>query len=243
MNYAIFPIGGLGQRFEQAGYQNPKPFIDVLGKTQLEWSILSCRLNYPEAEIIIGCREGIYEECLDFVSKLKLKTQQNIRIISVGTSTTGAANTVEIILNLHSDEKLDFDFIVLDNDVAVKLKRKPDFQKCDAALVITNSSNPAHSYVVTDESCFVRKIAEKEIISELGVVGNYYFKSKHSYLNHYMKLSSTETEKYMSLVIREMLESGNSIHAEEAKQVVSYGTPEEISGLKLGALSFLTDET
>lgn len=240
MKYAIFPIGGMGQRFEHAGYRNLKPFIDVLGKTQLEWSILSCRLNYPEAEIIIGCRDGLYEECLDLVSKLKL--QRNIRIISIGSSTTGAANSVEIVLNSISEENPDFDFIVLDNDVAVNLERKHNFQNCDAGIVITNSSNPAHSYVITDENYYVRRIAEKEIISEHSVVGNYYFKSKRIFLDHYMKLSSIETEKYISLVIKEMLESENSIHAEKAKQVVSYGTPEEISVLKIEAFSFLTDE-
>lgn len=240
MKYAIFPIGGMGQRFEDAGYRNSKPFIDVLGKTQFEWSILSCRLNYPEAEIIIGCRDGLYEECLDCVRKLK--SLQNIRIINVGTSTNGAANTVEILLNSISDENPDFDFIVLDNDVAVNLERKPNFQNCDAGLVITNSSNPTHSYVITDENYFVRRIAEKEIISELSVVGNYYFKSKRIFLDHYMKLLSIETEKYISLVIKEMLKSDKIIHAKKAKQVVSYGTPEEISALEIEAFNFLADE-
>ena len=242
MKYAIFPMGGIGQRFEKAGYFSPKPFIDVLGKTQLEWSIMSCRLNYPQAEIIIGCREGIYEECLEYVKKLVVKLHSNIRIIKIGTSTTGAAHTVEIVLNSISDENQDFDFIVHDNDVAVNLISKPKFQNCEAAIIITNSSNPSHSYVDLDENLFVRRIAEKEVISSQGVVGNYYFRSRRLYLDSYMKLSSITSEKYISLVIQEMLKSGTPVQAKVANQVLSYGTPEEISELKIESFRFLMEE-
>jgi NDP-sugar pyrophosphorylase family protein len=242
MKYAIFLVGGKGQRFETAGYSTQKSFIEVLGKSQLEWSILSCLQNYPDAQILIGCRDGLYKECLKLVGLLELRMSIKIEIINVGTATKGAAHTVEIVLNCIIDDEGDFDFVVLDNDVALKLDGKPKFQNSDAGVVITNSSNPAHSYVHTDDYHFVTRIAEKVVISHQGVVGNYYFGSKCKYLEQYKKVPSTLDEKYLSNIIGEMLKSGAVIRAEESTMVVSYGTPEEISQLNKEALYFLLEE-
>ena len=242
MKYAIFPIGGKGQRFEIAGYVTPKPFIRVMGRGQLEWSILSCRKNYPEAQIVIGCRDGLYEECQELVQQLYKRLNIKIIVFKVGLATSGAAHTVQIVLNSIIDDGGDFDFLVLDNDVALMLGVKQKFQNCHAGLVITKSSNPAHSFVLTDNNHIVSRIVEKTVISDQGVVGNYYFGSKKTFQENYEKLPSSLEEKYISYVIQKMLESGAVIRAEESTKVVSFGTPEEIAELKPNSLSFLAEE-
>jgi hypothetical protein len=162
-----------------------------------------------------------------------------VKVLNVGLTTQGAAHTVEIVLNSITEKDGDFDFVVLDNDVALKIDENLKFQNSNAGIVITKSSNPAHSYVLTDDNQFVTRIAEKIVISDQGVVGNYYFGSKGTYLEHYKKLPSTLQEKYISNVIHEMLKSDAKIRTEKSTELVSYGTPEDISNLSLKSFDFL----
>ena len=41
----IIPIGGIGQRFKDEGYDMPKPLISVLGKPMIYLVINSLQLN------------------------------------------------------------------------------------------------------------------------------------------------------------------------------------------------------
>ena len=35
----VIPMAGAGSRFVVAGYKDPKPFIDVMGKPMIQWVI------------------------------------------------------------------------------------------------------------------------------------------------------------------------------------------------------------
>ena len=37
----LIPMAGMGSRFAQAGFPEPKPLIKVLGKTMVEWAAKS----------------------------------------------------------------------------------------------------------------------------------------------------------------------------------------------------------
>ena len=51
-------MAGLGSRFSKAGYDKPKPFIDVAGKTMIER--VMDNLHIPDARYILLTREEIY---------------------------------------------------------------------------------------------------------------------------------------------------------------------------------------
>ncbi len=239
MIYAIFPIGGQGNRFKESEFQEPKPFIELFGKFQLEWSILSCKKNYSEAEIVIGCRSELVEICEEFVHDITERTNIEISVVDVGKETKGAAHTVAMVLGWVHSTNGDFEFIVLDNDVAVKIPNLINFKNCSASVVTTTSKNPAHSFVICNDFHIVTTIAEKEIISSTGVVGNYYFKSKTKFLDYYQRIKAGSSEQYISDVLKVYLNENEIVTATRAELVVSYGTPDEVRTLTPESLAFL----
>ena len=48
----LIPLGGLGDRFKQCGYKNPKPLINVMGKPIIFWLIDNLKLNDIDTVII-----------------------------------------------------------------------------------------------------------------------------------------------------------------------------------------------
>jgi len=52
----VIPMAGLGSRFATAGYQKPKPFIDVLGRPMIERVMENINLT-DSRFILIGRKE------------------------------------------------------------------------------------------------------------------------------------------------------------------------------------------
>lgn len=239
MRYAIFPLGGYGNRFRKSEFHEPKPFIEIFGKTQMEWALLSCMTNYPNVQVIISSRSGLKEHCQNFAKIAIEKLGIQITILDIGESTDGAAHTVALTLDQLNLNNNQFDFIVLDNDVSIKLKNRNCFTSCSAGLVTAYSIDPKHSYVICDSENRVIRIAEKIVISKKGVVGNYYFNSNFQYLEHYRKLSVEDGEKYISSVLKSYLLSGLKVISEESISIASYGNPRDILSLTKDSFTFL----
>lgn len=239
IEFAIFPVGGQGKRFQENEFKEPKPFINLFGKTQLEWSILSSRLNYPNSKIVIGCRNGLTAQCENLAEEVKSKLKVEINVMSIGEETKGAAHTVSLILKKISRTTEEFDFVVLDNDLALQLSTRKSFNNCSAGVVTTRSINTEHSFVIVDSNEHVLRIAEKERISDNGVAGNYYFKSSTKFMEYYDLISRSDREEFLSEVINTYLSHGEIVKTVRAPLVVSYGTPQEIQELDIDSLAFL----
>ena len=86
----IIPIGGIGKRFKDVGYDNPKPLIEVFYETIIEHVIDSLKFKTNDKLIVI------YHYSLDeydFSNKLNKKYQDN-KLIKMYKRTDGAAETV-----------------------------------------------------------------------------------------------------------------------------------------------------
>ena len=90
----LIPMAGLGSRFAQAGYDKPKPLIDIFGKTMIERAIESLDI---EGDYIFVIRKDKNAEKLKSVL---FKTKPNCRIIEITGSTEGAACTCLIAKSL-----------------------------------------------------------------------------------------------------------------------------------------------
>ena len=75
----VIPMAGAGSRFVKAGYKDPKPFIDIDGKTMIE-RVLD-NLQYPNARYILIARKEHLESRLDLASEIKKK--YNVEFITV----------------------------------------------------------------------------------------------------------------------------------------------------------------
>ena len=65
----VIPMAGLGSRFSDAGYENPKPFIDVAGKPMIE-RVLD-NLSAPGVRFILLVREEHIENYSRYINAIK----------------------------------------------------------------------------------------------------------------------------------------------------------------------------
>jgi len=240
--YAIFPVGGVGKRFINNGYDTEKPFIEILNKSQIEWSIFAAKRNFPGCRFIIGCRSGLFEKFLAFKTSLENTTGIALDVINIGDSTSGAASTLSIILKKLIKNNEDFSFISLDNDVAPVINSNFLEIKSSVKLLTTFSKNHEHSFVKSDSNGTVEEIAEKRIISNQGVVGNYYFESAKTFIVEEERTTYIKSEHYISEVINQYLQDGFTVKASKCELVFNYGTPDEIKELSsLTMKNYLTN--
>ena len=93
MNFVI-PMAGRGQRFVDAGYEQPKMLIQAKGKSLLEWSVDSLPLEICTRLIFILLKE--HEEAFQLCDFVREKYQGNFELhfVALDEVTQGQAETV-----------------------------------------------------------------------------------------------------------------------------------------------------
>jgi UDP-N-acetylglucosamine diphosphorylase / glucose-1-phosphate thymidylyltransferase / UDP-N-acetylgalactosamine diphosphorylase / glucosamine-1-phosphate N-acetyltransferase / galactosamine-1-phosphate N-acetyltransferase len=180
----VIPMAGLGKRFADAGYQKPKPFIDVLGKPMIEHVLEN--LKIPNANyIIIGRSEHLNQE-QETIQKLKNKF--NIaQVIGLDKTTEGTACTV-----LFAREQINngYPLLIANSDQIVDIKLEAfvtdaHLRDLDGSILtfIDKELNPKWSFAKIDEKGFVTEVQEKKPISPYATVGIYYYKKGKDFVN------------------------------------------------------------
>lgn len=85
---------------------------------------------------------------------------------------------------------------------------------------ITNASNK--SYALTDEKGIIKRIAEKQVISETFCVGGYYFINSKDFMTAFENLNKEKQDKelYVSMVIKYLIEEKGALF--KTKPVFEY---------------------
>jgi len=213
----IIPLGGLGNRFQEAHYTFPKPLIKVYGKPIIEWVIDSINLEDIN-HIIIPYHRNLFN--YNFESILKKKYPNiNFFFYCLGQNTKGAADTIyQVLLEYKkiSNGNINLPIISLDGD---------NFYTCDI-LKLWHGQNqvfafkdyqesPIYSYVkIKNDNKTVMNnklvdIKEKVKISNLACTGAYAFCSGKTLMEYCCKVITNNNvqkgELYISSVIKSML--------------------------------------
>jgi NDP-sugar pyrophosphorylase family protein len=177
----VIPMAGLGSRFVSAGYEKPKPFIDVLGLPMIQRVLMNLELK--NSRFILIARKEHLEKEKNIVNKIQEKYNNTI-FIGIDKLTEGTACTVLFakkfidnnspLLIANSDQ-------IVDIDIADFVKDCLDNNYDGSILTFKDPSlNPKWSYAKKNNSDFVVEVREKVPISEEATVGIYFF-SKGSY--------------------------------------------------------------
>lgn len=169
----VIPMAGLGSRFSKAGYDLPKPLIDVCGKPMIEVVVNNLKPQMPHKFIFICQNEHIKKYGL---KELLQRLDDDVEIIGIDGITEGQVCTVLKAENLidndsplmtaNSDQFIDF-------DINKYLELASNY---DGFIMTMNSNDPKWSYAKVDESGTVIETAEKKVISNLATVGIFNFK-------------------------------------------------------------------
>lgn len=200
-------MAGEGRRFREAGYDLPKPQIDVAGKPMIE-RVTDCLT--PTG----GARFTLLDQA------------------KVG-QTQGAVDT---LLHARDLIDLDAPLLVANCDQLISTPIDWFLDRCtaDATVMTFNSTNPHHSYVKLTDG-FVSEIAEKRVISDDAVLGIYWFRTGELVMRYAAQVIAENArhdngEFYISALLARMIADGYLIlpYEVDVHDKHMLGTPEEL---------------
>ena len=231
----VIPMAGIGSRFVKQGYQKPKPFIDVLGKTMIDQ--VMDNLSIPGAEYILLARREHIEKEVEIVSQLQQR--DNVKILPVEKLTEGTACTVLLarqeinleapLLIANCDQIVDFDCTDFISDC---LERELD----GSILVFRDvERNPKWSFARTNGQGIVQEVKEKVAISDLATVGIYLFSKGKDFVEAALDMivnnDRVNGEFYTCPVYNYAIHNGKKIGVFEIPSDAMHGlgTPEDLT--------------
>lgn len=229
------PMAGEGSRFAKAGWTTPKPLIELNGQPLFKHAISSVSADgIPMKYSFIVRQEHIDKYGIDKGIKSFLP---EANIFSVWKTTRGAVETCLMAESAIADED---SVIVMDCDLEFRSKKFDEIIKSihnestanGGALVSFESDLPKYSYAEVGEDGFVKRTAEKEVISNHALCGAYFFSSGKEFKQIAHRLLDEpefkKPEYYVSLLYNYMLEKGEKVYLAPMEEYYSYGTPEEL---------------
>ncbi|EAL7332788.1 lipopolysaccharide biosynthesis protein [Campylobacter jejuni] len=233
----VIPMTGLGSRFAKAGFDKPKPFIDVLDKPMIVRVLEN--LKYKDARYILIARK----EHLTKEKKLvdEIKNNFNVEFIPIDKLTEGTACTVLYarkyinndmpLMIANSDQIVDINIADFIND---SFKRGLDGS---ILTFIDKEKNPKWSFAKLNNDLVV-EVKEKEAITEFATVGIYFFnKGKifvESAIDMIIENDRVNNEFYTCPVYNYAIKSGAKIgiYNIDFSKMHDIGTPEDLEIFK-----------
>ena len=205
----IIPLGGIGKRYSDNGYLQPKPLVKIFGKPILFW-LIDCLKLEKDDKIYIFYSPQLKNQ------NIERQINHNYPHISckqLPFMTEGAAQTLyEGVRNIEYERKgkpticLDGDnFFTTD---VLKIYREAKIKR-GVFYFKDLQSNPIYSYLDLDETGLIKSIKEKEKISNNACCGIYCFENCEE-LSYYSKtiIENNERQKnefYTSTLFLKMI--------------------------------------
>ena len=237
----LIPLGGIGERFSNNGYNLPKALINLFGKPILYY--LLDNLDLQNIDFIYIPYNNQYAK-YRFEDQLRNDYPNiNFKFLCLDKNTEGAAETINIAL-----KKLDEEI-----QIEIQIQDKPILCLDGDNFYTTNiiqlwngenkiitfediNNNPIYSYVSLNQNnqTLIQDIVEKEKISNYACTGAYGFSSYKQLLHYTQKIIDNKikqkNEYYTSTVIKEMLKDNITFKNEiiNISQWHCLGTPIQI---------------
>jgi NDP-sugar pyrophosphorylase family protein len=230
----VIPMAGYGSRFAQAGYEKPKPFIDIDGEAMIEKVMKNMHLSNANF-ILIGRKEHLEKE-QEMVQKLTQK--YNAVFIGIDGVTEGTACTV-----LYTKKLIDNDIpLLIANsdqlvDIDIETFVKDNFERnLDGSILCFEDKHlsPKWSFAKIDDAGLVTQVKEKVAISSNATVGIYLFSKGSTFVNAAIDMivrnERVNNEFYTCPVYNYAINEGKKIGVFliDFKQMHGLGTPEDL---------------
>jgi len=225
----ILPIGGIGKRFKDEGYSQPKPFVKILGKQVIFWVIENLKIDINDYILIIYNKELAQYNFENVIFNRFPKL--NIEFLCLPYESKGAVETLSYGFQNSKKIVKSEPFVSLDCDTfyTEDIVSKYKTIKGNAIFYFKDYNiNPIFSYIELKDDKVVA-IKEKEKISDNANTGAYCFESVEKFLYYSEKILSskvlTKNEFYISSVYDLMTKNNETITGIEVKNFHCLGTP------------------
>lgn len=237
--HIIIPMSGIGNRFVEAGYKDPKPLIVINGKPIIEHV---CDLFPSETKFTFICNAKHLAETN--MREVLLGIKPNANVIEIPNHKKGPVYAVYLVEDLIDDEEeviinyCDFGSY-WDYEDFLKHTRDRD---ADGAIPAYKRFHPhmlgtTNYAFMRDDKQWMLEIKEKEPftdnrMNEYASNGTYYFK-KGSYVKKYFKELmdkdiNLKDEYYVSLVYNLLVSDGLKISIYDVQHMLQWGTPQDV---------------
>ncbi len=225
----LIPMAGRGQRFADAGYKKPKPFIDVCGKPLIHRVIENVD-PISMFRLILVMQDNQKDE---WCSRGLLSRPSFYFLNGV---TDGAARTV-LLAKEYFDN--DDELIIANSDQIIGDKDWCDYGRnvfikndSDCGVWCFLNDNPKWSYVKV-ENGLITRVEEKKPISQIATCGVYWFRHGKDFVraaeSMIKKDIRTNNEFYIAPAINELIGEGKKVMPYMINQMYGFGTPEDMN--------------
>ena len=224
----ILPIAGEGSRFRVEGYEEPKPFIDVMGRTMIDRAIG----NLPIADKTVVVYRGEHEEWVQNWFKTSTFLPDDVIGVPLPHLTSGAACTV---LAAKDDIGADDEVVIADPDQL--LDWVPEHflsfarrNEANGSMTVFRGRQSNWSYAYFDTDMRVESVIEKVPITSDAIAGVRYFCSGGRLMDDLEELVSEPVvgEYHLGSVYNVMIQRGDLVLAYPVPRVFPMGTPVEL---------------
>jgi dTDP-glucose pyrophosphorylase len=209
----LIPMAGLGSRFSNAGYKDPKPLIPVGGVPMIQVVINNLKPATAHRFIFVCQRQHVTEYGL---AEKFMHWAPGCRLVEIDGLTDGAACTAlaaaDLIDNDHalmianSDQYIDYSI----DDYLSRMAQ----ENLDGLIMTMKADDPKWSFVDL-KNRLVTRVVEKEVISDEATVGIYNFRRGCDFViaakNMIRKNLRTNNEFYVAPVYNQLIEAGARI--------------------------------
>lgn len=229
----VIPMAGRGSRFIKAGYQIPKPLLDIHGKHMIEVVTRNIMPDCVHRFIYICLEEHLerypLEKCLHRISPECI-------ILPVKEVTEGAACTVLLAEPYIDNED---QLMIANSDQYVDININ-DYLSCeknyDGLIMTMYADDPKWSFIKYGENHLVTVVKEKEVISNEATVGIYNFKRGHDFVKYAHEMINNDErvngEFYVAPVYNRYIKNGGKISffniGKENEGMYGLGIPEDL---------------
>lgn len=210
----VIPMAGLGSRFANAGYRDPKPLIPIHGVPMIRLVIENIRPAEPHRFVFICQRAHVAAAGLE--EKLAAWAP-GCRIVQLDGLTDGAARTVLAaraiidgdapLMIANSDQYVETDIDAYLDD----MRRR----RLDGLIMTMEADDPKWSFAALDAEGLVTEVAEKRVISRHATVGIYNFGRGADFVRGAERMIARDLrvngEFYVAPVYNEMIAAGSRI--------------------------------
>ncbi|HMV44363.1 MAG TPA: NTP transferase domain-containing protein, partial [Leptospiraceae bacterium] len=237
--HIIVPMSGIGKRFLDAGYKDPKPLIQVEGKPIIAHVVAM----FPsETKFTFICNEEHFANTS--MRSVLLSLVPNANVISIPPHKKGPVYAVSLIYSMIDDDEeaivnycdfgKDWDYKAFLEDVRSN--------QADGAISAYRGFHPhmlgtVNYAFMREKDNWMLEIQEKkpftnDRMSEYASDGTYYFKSGRI-LKKYFDLTmerdlSVNGEYYASVVYNLLVQDGLKVRIFEINHMLQWGTPGEL---------------
>lgn len=227
-------MAGEGSRFKLAGFERPKPLIEVNSKPMIELVVDNLRPNSRHRFIFI-CREEHEQQFR--VSEILESISPGCEVLFTLGLTEGAASTVliaeqlidnqEPLLIANSDQYIDFE---IDNFLT-RIN-----SNVSGSIMTMLAQGDKWSYVSKNSDGSVENVVEKVQVSDEATVGIYYFKHGADFVKSAREMIAAEEkangEYYVAPVYNKMINKGLEVEAISVgaieSEIFGLGTPKDL---------------